>query len=84
MQVQQIMSTSVEYVPTDTTLAQAAKYMRDLDTGFLPIGDSPQGRLQGVITDRDITVRGVAAGKNPENTTVDQMKTDKILYCFSG
>ena len=82
MQVQQIMSTSVEYVPTDTTLAQAAKYMRDLDTGFLPIGDSPQGRLQGVITDRDITVRGVAAGKNPENTTVDQMKTDKILYCF--
>ena len=43
MQVQQIMSTSVEYVPTDTTLAQAAKYMRDLDTGFLPIGDSPQG-----------------------------------------
>ena len=81
MQVQQIMSTSVEYVPTDTTLAQAAKYMRDLDTG-LPIGDSPQGRLQGVITDRDITVRGVAAGKNPENTTVDQMKTDKILYCF--
>ena len=66
MQVQQIMSTSVEYVPTDTT----------------PIGDSPQGRLQGVITDRDITVRGVAAGKNPENTTVSQMKTDKVLYCF--
>ena len=81
MQVQQIMSTRVEYIPADTTLAQA-KYMRDLDTGFLPIGDSPQGRLQGVITDRDITVRGVAAGKDPENTTVNQMKTDKVLYCF--
>tara|TARA_R110002124_G_scaffold279080_1_gene451415 strand:+ start:963 stop:1388 length:426 start_codon:yes stop_codon:yes gene_type:complete len=82
MQVQQIMSTRVEYIPADTTLAQAAKNMRDRDTGFLPIGDSPQGRLQGVITDRDITVRGVAAGKDPENTTVNQMKTDKVLYCF--
>jgi len=82
MQVQQIMSTRVEYIPADTTLAQAAKNMRDRDTGFLPIGDSPQGRLQGVITDRDITVRGVAAGKDPENTTVNQVKTDKVLYCF--
>lgn len=82
MQVQQIMSTQVEYIPTNTTLAQAAKKMLELDTGFLPIGDSPQGRLQGVITDRDITVRGVATGKNPEQTTVDQVKTDKVLYCF--
>jgi CBS domain-containing protein len=84
MQVQQIMSTRVEYIPADTTLAQAAKNMRDRDTGFLPIGGSPQGRLQGVITDRDITVRGVAAGKDPENTTVNQVKTDKVLYCFQN
>lgn len=82
MQIQQVMSADIQYVPANTTLAQAAIRMKEVDVGFLPIADSPSDSLQGVITDRDIVIRAIAEGKDPQNTTVDQAKTDKTLYCF--
>lgn len=84
MKVQDVMSNNVEYIASDTTLATAAIRMRDNNTGFLPIGDSEKGKLQGVITDRDIVVRAVAAGKDPRQAVVTDFKTDKVLYCFQG
>lgn len=82
MIIEEVMTPDVEYIPTDMSLTDAAKTMRERDCGFLPLGNSPDGRLKGVVTDRDIVIRGVAAGKDPNNTPVDEVKTDKVLYCF--
>lgn len=84
MRVEEIMTTDVDYVPSDMTLTEAAQHMKQHDCGFLPIGDDPNGKLQGVITDRDIVVRAIAEGKDPNTTTVSEVKTDRVLYCFQG
>lgn len=82
MQVKDVMTDKAIYIPTTTSLEKAAQMMRDMDCGFLPLGDSEQGKLQGVITDRDITIRGIAEGKDPTSTQVDQIKTYRVLYCY--
>lgn len=82
MKIRDIMTKNVRYIPGDTSLKQAAETMENMDTGFLPIGNSPQDKLLGVVTDRDITVRGVAKGLDPENTPVERVKTDRVLYCY--
>ena len=84
MTVEEIMSSDVDYVPTDTTLAEAARHMKDRDCGFLPLGDDPQGKLQGVVTDRDIVIRGVAEGRDVNSATVNEVKTDRVLYCYQN
>jgi CBS domain-containing protein len=66
-----IMSSNAECAQTSDSLADAAKKMRDLDVGALPIcGDD--NRLKGMITDRDIVVKAVAEGSDPSSTTVEQ------------
>ena len=82
MKISEIMTRDVEYIHANTPLKQAAETMERLKTGFLPIGNSPQDKLLGVITDRDITIRAVAKGLDPAATPVDRVKTDKVLYCF--
>lgn len=82
MHIKDVMTKDVEYIPTNTSLKKAAEIMERLDTGFLPIGNTPHDKLQGVITDRDITVRAVAKGLNPSSATVDDIKTEKITYCM--
>jgi CBS domain-containing protein len=65
-----IMSNDTECAQISDTLADAAKKMRDLEVGALPIcGDD--NRLKGMITDRDIVVKAVAEGSDPTSTTVD-------------
>lgn len=78
-----IMSNNVEFVHCGTSLTDAAKKMQELDCGFLPISDTQGDRLLGVVTDRDIVVHGVALGKDPQNTTVDDVRGDRVLYCFA-
>src|SRR5690625_287659 len=82
MKISEVMTRNAEYIPSSTTLEEAAVRMREVDSGFLPIGDSPDGRLQGVITDRDIVVRALAEGLDPADTTVEQVRSNKVLYCF--
>jgi len=82
MKIREIMTRDVEYIHADTSLQKAAETMERLGTGFLPIGNAPQDRLLGVVTDRDITVRGVAKGFDPAATPVDRVKTDRVLYCY--
>lgn len=82
MLVKEAMTENVTYIPSNTTLQEAAKRMHDMDCGFLPIGNSEDGKLLGVVTDRDITVRAIAEGKDPVTATVDEIKTEKVLYCF--
>ena len=67
--VRDIMSRDAECVRTGDSLVDAARKMRDLDVGALPIcGDDD--RLHGIITDRDIVVRCVAEDGDPSGTTV--------------
>jgi len=75
MQVREIMSSGVECIGPDASLADAARKMKDLDIGALPVCE--QDRLSGIITDRDIVVRAIATGKDPQSTKVkDAMSTD--------
>ncbi len=80
--VADVMSRDIEFVYCGTSLADAAEKMQELDCGFLPISDTQGNKLIGVVTDRDIVLRAVAAGKDPRNTTVDDVTGDRVLYCF--
>src|SRR5690625_3544954 len=62
MKVKDVMTGSCEFVAPDANLQEVAQRMRDLDCGFMPIGNDDSGRLEGVITDRDIVLRAVAEG----------------------
>lgn len=79
MDIRKIMNSNVELVTPSTTLKDAAVKMSKSGIGFLPIGDD---RLTGSITDRDIVLRGVGQGKDIEKTTVKDIMTDEVLYCF--
>jgi CBS domain-containing protein len=79
MKVNEIMTHEVETVSPNETLQDAAKMMASLDAGALPVGENDQ--LVGMITDRDIAIRGVARGKGPEAKVRDVM-TEEVKYCF--
>jgi CBS domain-containing protein len=71
-----IMSGDAECAAVSDTLVDAARKMRDLDVGALPIcGDD--NRLQGMITDRDIVVRCIADGADPSSVTVSELADGK-------
>lgn len=81
MLVKEIMTRNVECVRSDATLQEAARKMRGLDVGPLPVrGDDD--RLAGVVTDRDITVRATAEGKDPTQTLVREAMTPQVVYVF--
>lgn len=65
MQVRDIMTTTVESVSPDTDLVMIARRMKELNVGAVPVVEGDQ--LIGIITDRDIVVRVVAEGQNPQD-----------------
>jgi len=67
-----IMTPAAEFAAMDETIEAAAKRMADKDIGALPICNSER-RLQGMLTDRDIAVKVVAAGKDPKSTKVSEV-----------
>ncbi|MDQ3622312.1 MAG: CBS domain-containing protein [Verrucomicrobiota bacterium] len=73
-------SPTVEVVRPDSSVAEAADKMRSLDVGSLPVCDGR--RLVGMITDRDITIRATADGRDPNNTLVRDCMSPEIVYCF--
>ena len=81
MQVKEVMTRGVECTRPDASLQEAARKMRDLDVGPLPVcGDND--RLVGMLTDRDITIRAVAEGQDPKTARVQDVMTPDITYCF--
>ncbi len=78
MLVKDTMSRAVKTVSPETTIKEAARIMADADLGALPVAAGD--RLAGMVTDRDIVVRGVAIGKGLE-TTVGEVMTHDVLYC---
>jgi CBS domain-containing protein len=78
--IQDIMSPKFQFVTPEKTLQDVAQMMRDLDFGFMPVGEND--RLIGMVTDRDIAVRAVAEGKGP-STAVREVMTEKTYYCYN-
>jgi CBS domain-containing protein len=74
-----IMTSQVHCVGERQTLAEAAAMMRDLDVGALPICGE-DGRLHGIITDRDIVLKCVAAGLDPSACTAAELAQGKPHY----
>lgn len=79
MLVHEVMSTDVQLINPDQPIREAARIMAAIDAGALPVGEND--RLVGMLTDRDIAVRAVAAGMSPD-TPVRQVMTEDIEYCF--
>jgi CBS domain-containing protein len=80
MQLSDIMTSNPVVLGPDTMLREAAQKMRELDSGVMPIGEND--RLVGMLTDRDITVRATADGKDPNTTPVREVMSSDVLYCF--
>lgn len=72
MKAREIMTEGAEYIPLDATIEEAARRMAQDDIGAMPICNG-EGRLQGMLTDRDIVVKVLAAGKDPGSTKVEEV-----------
>jgi CBS domain-containing protein len=79
MKISNCMSKDVQIAEADQTIRQAAQTMARLDAGVMPVREDD--RLVGMITDRDIAIRGVAMGKGPDTEIRDVMSTD-VKYCY--
>lgn len=80
MKISECMSTDVRVAAPDNTMQSAAQAMADIDAGFLPVAQDD--RLIGIVTDRDIAIRGIAAGRPPE-TSIREVMSEEVRYCFS-
>src|SRR5262249_51401972 len=78
-QVKEAMTKDVELASPTQTIRQAALLMGKIDCGALPVADKDS--LVGMITDRDIAVRAIAAGKGPKTLVKDIMSAE-VLYCY--
>ena len=82
MKLAAIMTGGIATITPQASLAEAAKKMASQDIGSLPVCDEPR-RVVGIITDRDITVRAVARGMDPNQTRVEDVMTRDVLSCSS-
>jgi CBS domain-containing protein len=81
MEVKNIMSHHVRVVGKTATIKEVAKKMRDLDLGAIPVLDN--GQTIGIVTDRDITIRAVAAGLDPATTQITAIMSSPVVSCFA-
>ena len=77
MNVRDAMTEGPRTVTAGSTIAEAARLMRDEDAGIVPVVEGD--RLTGVVTDRDVAVKVVAEGKDPESTTVQQVASTNLV-----
>src|SRR6516162_5531715 len=79
MKVKEMMHSGVQWVSPETPLTVLAMMMREHDIGAIPIGEND--RLIGMVTDRDITVRGVASGGDMSKLTARDVMTPGVIWC---
>jgi CBS domain-containing protein/sporulation protein YlmC with PRC-barrel domain len=80
VKIKDVMTRNVEVIQPEATLREAAQKMSALDVGPLPVCSGDQ--LVGMLTDRDITVRATAEGRDPKATKVHEVMTPEIVYAF--
>jgi CBS domain-containing protein len=79
MKVSDCMTREVRVAAPNQTLREAAKLMAELDVGILPVGEND--RLVGMVSDRDIAIRGIGRGCGPD-AAIREVMTDDVKYCF--
>ena len=79
MKVKDMMHQSVEWVSPNTVVTTVAKKMKKLDIGAIPVGEDD--RLIGMITDRDITMRALANGKDVSSLTARDVMSKGVFWC---
>lgn len=78
--VAEVMTRNVQSVSPQETLQRAAQLMDELNVGALPVVNGEQ--LVGMVTDRDITIRGIAAGRLPHEAHIDEVMSSNVRWCF--
>jgi CBS domain-containing protein len=79
MKVKDVMHKGVQWVAPDLPLPAIAQKMQKFDVGVIPVGEND--RLVGMVTDRDIAVRGIADGKDPAKLTAKDVMTKGVVWC---
>ncbi|MBB3764918.1 CBS domain-containing protein [Sphingomicrobium lutaoense] len=82
MQINKLMSQEAKSVQPSENLANVARIMQSQNIGLLPVEE--EGRILGVITDRDIVTRGLAQGKDPQSMSVREAMTSPATCCHEG
>ncbi|MFX1675802.1 CBS domain-containing protein [Paraburkholderia sp. A2WS-5] len=77
--IAEVMTREADVLPPEASLQEAAQIMDRLNVGVLPICDGT--RLVGMLTDRDIVVRGVSAGAGPESPVLEAL-SDTVEWCY--
>jgi CBS domain-containing protein len=80
MKVKQAMHKGVHWVEPGTSVSQLARLMREHDIGAIPVGEND--RLIGMVTDRDLVCRCLAAGLDPRTATARDVMTAGIVFCL--
>jgi len=80
MKVSEVMTPGCECTHPDASLQEVAEKMRSRDIGPLPVCDND--RIVGVVTDRDVTVRGTAEGRDPKTARVRDVMSPGVVWCF--
>src|SRR5215831_474384 len=80
MKIKEIMTSNVECIAPSLPIAKAAEKMRDMDIGFLPVCEND--KIVGTVTDRDITIRSVAQGRDPRLAPVSEVMTQTVFHCY--
>jgi CBS domain-containing protein len=80
MRISEIMTSDFEMIDSTASLTEAARKMKSLNIGFLPVQEGTM--LIGVLTDRDIVVRGLAEGQDPDSAQVKDIISSNIVYCY--
>ena len=78
--VNEIMHRDVRRINADMSLVDAARKMRDLDVGCLPVYEDDE--LVGIITDRDVACRAIAEAREPAATMVRDVMSRDVTFCF--
>ncbi|EPX83687.1 CBS domain-containing protein [Salipiger mucosus] len=79
MDISEAMHAKADWASADMPVSEVARMMKADDIGAVPVGKDD--RLIGMITDRDIALRVVAEGRNPDKTRVEEVMTKDIVYC---
>lgn len=80
MIVKEVMSSHVQWISAEIPVSEVARILRDNSIGCVPVGEND--RLIGMITDRDITCRAVAAGDDLSKVTARDVMSQGMFYCF--
>jgi CBS domain-containing protein len=81
MKVTEIMTKDCKTIQPETNITEVAQAMRTHDTGMLPVLD--KNRVIGIVTDRDIVVRALAEGVNPETTNARKVMTPDLTFGYT-